>query len=159
MVPFIAATLILINAFYITLYVNKFPAIEKMKSNNLPWPWEEDWTKFKKLLPKIISTYLINDFVIFPIYMNVLFKFWDVRFDIESLPSFTEFWFYTWGCFVVEDFFFYWVHRIIHHPKLYWIHKKHHQFYNTFHMACVYTHWIEYIAGVAFPLLAGAMVF
>ncbi len=63
-----------------------------------------------------------------------------------------------WVGFVIEDFFFYWVHRLIHHPKLYWIHKKHHKFYNTFHLACVYTHPIEYILGNTFPLLAGALI-
>jgi len=158
-VPYITSVIVLINIFYITLYTNKFPYFEKLKANNLPWPWEEDWEKFKNHLPKVIATYIFNDFFLMPIYINIFFKFFEVRFDIESLPSFGEFWFYTWASFLVEDFFFYWVHRAIHHPKLYWIHKKHHEFYNTFHLACVYTHPIEYLAGVAFPLLSGTMIF
>jgi len=148
-----------VNIFYGFLYYNKFPAIEKNKSNGLPWPWEENSKKFWDHFPTVIWTYLSNLLIFFPLLVNIAMSFYDIRTDLESMPSFWETWIQTWLSFVIEDFLFYWVHRIIHHPKLYWIHKKHHKFYNTFHLACVYTHPIEFIAGVAFPLLAGSMIF
>lgn len=149
----------LINVFYITLYYNKFPMFEKMKANNLGWPWEEDAKKFKKLLPDLIKTYFINLLVIFPIYLSILIRIFPCRFDLESMPSFLEFVITIWASFLVEDYVFYWVHRTLHHPKLYWIHKKHHKMYNTIHLSCIYTHWIEYLCGNAIPLTAGLMLF
>lgn len=157
--PFVLGVIFLLNISYVFLYYNKIPYFEKLKSNNLPWPWEQDLKKFKKILPDMVFTYMKNQFILVPVYMSVALRLFTPRYDLDSLPSFFEFWFMTWMCFIIEDFFFYWIHRFIHHPKLYWIHKKHHKMFNTFHLACVYTHWIEFIAGVCFPLFAGMMVF
>ncbi len=85
-------TILFINVFFITLYYNKFPYFEKMKSNNLPWPWEQDMKKFKNDLFDILSTYAVNDFIIFPLIFNILFLFWDIRKGIDTLPTFTEYW-------------------------------------------------------------------
>lgn len=149
----------IVNAFYFILYFNKFPKFEKMKANNLGWPWEENPKKFKKLLPDLILTYALNALLFFPMFFSLIIRIFPCRFDLESLPSFFEFILTIWISFLIEDYIFYWVHRILHHPKLYWIHKKHHKMYNTISVSCIYTHWIEYLLGVAFPLLAGMMVF
>lgn len=99
-----------------------------------------------------------NMFVITPLYINIIFAFWKIDLSKEGVPSFVRFWITTWFCYIVEDFIFYWAHRLLHEPKFYWIHKKHHKNVNTFHLVCVYTHWIEYLLGVVFPLFAGAMI-
>jgi sterol desaturase/sphingolipid hydroxylase (fatty acid hydroxylase superfamily) len=159
---FKAVGLVLVAAlhiFYITLYYNKFPLFEKMKANSLAWPWEENPQEFKKMLPDLIKTYLLNLMVLAGICYSVIIRVFPVRFDIESAPSFFEFWIGIWASFLIEDYVFYWVHRFLHHPKLYWIHKKHHKMYNTIHASCIYTHWIEYIFGVVVPLFSGLMVF
>ncbi len=117
--------------------------------------------KSQKILERIsemIKTYLTNKFIMFPLCFMTIFQFFKPRLDLESQPSFTEFWLVIWVSFVIEDFFFYWIHSFIHHPKLYWIHKKHHSQYNTIHIHCVFTHWIEFVFGVALPLLSGLMV-
>ena len=157
--PLAGILLTIINLFYGILYFNEFEYFEKMKSNNLEWPWKENSKFFKKHLVDLIFTYLLNNGVIFPLCFIIFFTLFPCRTDLESLPSFTEFWLTIIVSFCFEDFVFYWVHRFIHHPKLYWIHKKHHRFYNTISLACVYTHWIEYICGNIIPLLTGMMVF
>ena len=158
MVPFSVFVISLINIFYIILYTKKFPEFEKLKSNNLPWPWEENWEKFKSDAPNIVWTYIRNNFMVFPIVFNLIFTFYNLDLNIDTMPSYPRFLFNVWFSFVIEDFFFYWVHRLLHHPKMYWIHKKHHKFYNTFHMACIYTHWIEFVLGNVLPILAGSMI-
>lgn len=156
--PFVLALVIIINIFYITVYYTDLPYFRKLKANNVPWPWEEDFEKFKKILPDMIMTYATNKFILTPVYINIIFPIWKPDISMEGIPSFFRFWLTTWACYIVEDFIFYWAHRLLHEPRFYWIHKKHHKNVNTFHLACVYTHWIEYLLGVIFPLFAGAMI-
>ncbi len=106
----------------------------------------------------MIKTYLRNDFVIFPICLCFVLTVFQVNYAVDEIPSFTKWWLMIWGSFLVEDFYHYWTHRIIHIPKLYWIHKKHHSQYNTIHISCVHSHWMEMVFGVAFSLLAGTMI-
>ena len=58
--PHTLMLLAFVNIFYGFLYYNKFPAIEKNKSNGLPWPWEENSKKFWDHFPTVIWTYLSN---------------------------------------------------------------------------------------------------
>ncbi len=159
LVPMGAITMIIVNIFYITLYYFQFDCFEKMKANNLDWPWILNPVKFKNELFDMLKTYFVNQFGFGTFFLYFSLKIFSIRFDFESLPSFSEFWITIWLSFLLEDFFFYWIHRLIHVPGLYWIHKKHHKIFNTIHISCVYTHWIEFVLGVAFPLLSGFMVF
>ncbi len=90
--PFGLIVLILVNAFYIKLYYFEFPYFEKMRSNNLPWPWKENSQKFWRELPAMIKAYLRNDFILFPIGLCLVLKVFKVRYDLDSIPNFTKFW-------------------------------------------------------------------
>ena len=156
--PFTLSLILIVNVCYIFIYYTNLPYFRKLKANNVPWPWEEDLERFKKILPEMIVTYMSNMFVLTPLYINIIFRIWKIDISMEGIPSFLRFFITTWMCYIVEDFIFYWAHRLIHLPRFYWVHKKHHKNVNTFHLACVYTHWIEYLLGVVFPLFAGAMI-
>ncbi len=78
-IPQALGLLILTNLFYLFLYYNKFPSIEKLKSNNLPWPWEEDSVRFWKEFPSYIWTYLSNQFILMPLFFALVFRFYVIR--------------------------------------------------------------------------------
>ncbi len=78
----------------------------------------------------------------------------------ESYPSLLEVFIGIVVMAFYDDFVFYWIHRLIHHPRIYSkIHKKHHEFYNVFHLVCIYAHPIEFIFGNILPAISGMLVF
>ncbi len=122
-IPLQILLLIVLNIFYYVLYVYKIPFFEKMKITNVPWPWEENSTKFfKKQLPDAIKTYLGN-LLLYMIILHVFKRFFYCRID-ESYPSLLETIIGVYVFALYEDFHFYWAHRFLHHPSLYSIIHK-----------------------------------
>ena len=157
--PVLLTSIISTNIFYITLYKLKIKKIENMKTNNLNWPWEKNLEKFKKKIPEVLKTYLLNAIILFPTYIYFALKYFPCRFDIKSLPNFFEFYMTFVFSFLIEDFISYWAHRTLHHPKLYYIHKKHHEFPDVIHISSIYTHWIDFMIGGAFAINASLLIF
>lgn len=150
--PSIAILLLIIHSFYFSLYYFKFPFFEKMKINNLKWPWEENKANFKKLLPGIILRYLINQVLITNIFLYFFHDSINTNFTPETLPNIFQFWLGVITCMLIEDFFFYWSHRFLHNPLFYnKIHKIHHRFYNVIHISYAYAHPLEYLFGNILP--------
>ena len=156
--PFSVLTLIIINLFYLSIYVLRPPSLEKYKINNLPWPWEEDPDKFKRLLKKSIITYIFNVFC-FGIYTLLFGYINHPELSKEKHPSIIVYAAQIYFCAIFEDFFFYWGHRILHHPNIYSkIHKQHHEFYNVINITSLYAHPIEFLLSNVVPLLACTLV-
>ena len=156
---YLLIALLIVNIIYITLYKLKLPYFEKMKSNNLPWPWEENKEKFRKDLKKIVFLYFFNITVVSNIFLMFFGRFIKCRYNNQYpsvLESFLGIIIFTF----FEDFGFYWGHRLFHIPFLYSrIHKVHHKIYNVFHLACIYTHPLEYFFGNLLPSIMGVCVF
>jgi sterol desaturase/sphingolipid hydroxylase (fatty acid hydroxylase superfamily) len=152
-------TTILINLFYYACYVLKNKEIEKYKVTNEPWPWDENPKKWKKDLKSLLITYFTNYFVFSSTMISFCIKISKPRYDLESSPSFLEFVFQIFFSVCTEDFFNYWSHRIFHLPIFYKrIHKKHHEYYNSIAMACIYAHPIEFIVANMFPALTSLLM-
>lgn len=66
--PFQLAMVFILNIIYFLIYYTDLPYFRKLKANNVPWPWEEDLEKFKKVLPDIGLTYMLNMFLLTPIF-------------------------------------------------------------------------------------------
>ncbi len=73
--PQLTILLVLLNILFIALYKLKIPFFEKMKSNTVPWPWELDYEKFRKILPNHIFVYLFNLMVLNPVCLLIYFTF------------------------------------------------------------------------------------
>jgi len=152
-------SLLVINLYYIVLYKFKFPFIEQFKSNTLPWPWEEDQTKWRSFLKDTVKTYLFNQFLVSPfIFILFLWAFPPLT-DTESIPSFSTFLKHGLLMMTLEDFSFYWAHRLFHQPTMYrMFHKKHHIHFNTIYMTSVYSHWLEFALGNVTCMLLGMVL-
>ena len=150
---------LLINIYYITFYVLQLSFIEKFKVNQVPWPWQEDKVKWRKMFKKTVFAFIINDFILFPIIFYIMTYFFKPIASHLLVPSF---WTCLWQMAImllIEDFIFYWIHRMLHLPIFYkLIHKKHHEHYNTFHLTNIYAHWIEFSFGNVLPMLLGMIL-
>ena len=156
---YLITILLFINIFYIILYKFKIPFFEKFKSNDSPWPWEENPKKFKKDIKKIIFLYLFNLVIISNFFIYFIGRFLKCRND-NNYPSLFETFICVHIFILFEDFGFYWNHRILHLPFLYSkIHKVHHSNYNVFHITSVYVHPLEHCIGNLMPSFIGALVF
>ena len=155
----ISTTVILINIFYTTLYKFKFPIFEKLKINNLKWPWEENKEKFRKNLPKIISLYFFNQAILSNIFFYLVSNHVTCSYEKSNLPNFTTFLFKILICTIIEDFFFYWTHRLLHTPLLYnKVHKLHHSIYNLIYLSYGYTHPLEFFLGNLLPVFLSVFI-
>jgi 4-alpha-methyl-delta7-sterol-4alpha-methyl oxidase len=148
-----------VNLFFLVCYIFAFKGIEKYKVNNLEWPWIENPKMWRKIWPDCVKTYLINQIVIFPPFFLLITWLFSTETSIERIPSAPLVFAQVIISTLLEDFIFYFMHRLLHHPKLYSkVHKKHHSFYNVFHMSAVYAHWLEFIIANLMPLFAGAIL-
>lgn len=86
LMPLNTIVLVLLNLFYITLHFFEIPYFEQFKINGLTWPWTENPTLFKRVLPEAIKTYIIN-FISFGIYSNIFALFVQPSLDHKSLPN------------------------------------------------------------------------
>ena len=151
---------ILTNIFFYVCYHINHPSIEQYKVTDVTWPWVDNPQRWKNHLPKLLFIYLTNYLIFGSIFISLTIRFAKPRYDLESFPSVLEFAFQILFSIFCEDFFFYWSHRLLHTPWLYKrIHKRHHEYYNTIAMACIYTHPIELIIGNIFPMLSALCIF
>ncbi len=158
-IPLLGVLNFFLFGFYFVLYYYKIPYFENMKINKLPWPWEENPVKFRRMLPGAIIRLVMNQFIIVPVLVYGIVDSFGMRLDIESIPPIHNFWLGIIGCISVEDFFFYWIHRALHHPLLYQkIHKIHHKFYNVINISFAYSHPLEYI-GTMMAIFASIYIF
>jgi sterol desaturase/sphingolipid hydroxylase (fatty acid hydroxylase superfamily) len=152
--------ILFINLFYFVLYYFKFDFVEKMKVNELPWPWEENKTVFLQKLPKILSLYFLNQVILGNLFYFFISFISNCQISKVSMPSFFSFWLQIMVCTLVEDFTFYWSHRTLHHPYFYnKIHKVHHSFYNVIHISYAYAHPLEFVFGNLVPMAMSLFVF
>lgn len=54
-----SVSVLLVNIFFIVLYIFDKQYFHKFKINNRPWPWQESEKKWKKMLYSIICIYVI----------------------------------------------------------------------------------------------------
>eukprot|EP00357_Protocruzia_adherens_P034525 CAMPEP_0115018730 /NCGR_PEP_ID=MMETSP0216-20121206/29010_1 /TAXON_ID=223996 /ORGANISM="Protocruzia adherens, Strain Boccale" /LENGTH=328 /DNA_ID=CAMNT_0002390041 /DNA_START=120 /DNA_END=1106 /DNA_ORIENTATION=+ len=147
---------------FVIIYKMELPFFERYKTNDNPWPWNEDYEKWRAMLRKTIPQLLINYFVFGPfIQVPLMLKIYSGdlsgmnRVDMDSWPSPWEIMWQTVFCMVVEDLMFYWAHRTLHKPRFYWIHKRHHEYNTTVTIAAEYAHPIEHFFGNTLPVVAG----
>lgn len=150
---------VLINIHYWTFYYFQWHWAEKYKSNNVPWPWQLDKQKWRKMRWNSFLTYVFNQLFIFPPIFYLLMHLFAPDNRTETFPDLFTFFLHLYIQIIIEDFCFYWFHRMLHLPFFYkWIHKKHHSHYNTFNLSGVYTHWIEFAFGNIISMLIGMIV-
>lgn len=152
-----------IFAAYTVVYWLGLPCIEQHKTNTVPWPWKLD-PNWKRLIPKMIFGYFLNQFVI-----NFIAAFLQEKLmgplsfhtEKEKIPCFSVFFSQVMFFTLLEDFITYFVHRMFHHPFLYKrFHKQHHEYFNTLVYSYEYINPIEYavsdiISNLGGPVLLG----
>ena len=79
------------SGFMIPLYLMKLPIVEKQKSTQNQWPWDDKSFNWNWLISKNLFLLVINLSITFPITMVILLMInnWEVRFmfDNENLPD------------------------------------------------------------------------
>jgi len=123
-----------------------------------PWPWEEDYAKWKVLLKKSVQYVLVNQMLMMPIlvYLDWLTGT-QFRFDLESFPTIGEIIPQMVFFLLVEDTMYYWAHRLMHWGKIYrFVHKLHHEYNITVAIGGAYVHPMEYLLGDLIPTSMGA---
>jgi sterol desaturase/sphingolipid hydroxylase (fatty acid hydroxylase superfamily) len=149
----------IINAIFLFLYISRIPFFEQFKVNSLEWPWVENPSKWKEIWPECVKTYIVNQMVLFPPFFLLVVYVFNTDITINTIPSAHRVLWQLFLCTATEDLLFYFSHRLLHQPFLYSrVHKKHHSFYNVFHMSAVYTHWFEFTIGNLIPLFSGAIL-
>ena len=135
-----------IDTIYTALYWLELPAVEKHKTNNVPWPWQID-PHWRRLASKTAALFIVNQIFVGWLGVQVKMLIFDnepIRTSLEDLPSFpvmvSQVVFFT----LCEDFFAFAAHVLLHHPLLYKrIHKVHHEYFNTIAYSVDYMHPIE----------------
>ncbi len=120
---------VILNMGMWAIYSSRIPFFERYKVTSTPWPWEENYEAWRKLLRKTLERVVLNVGVMAPLLIltEVLTLGVGVRMDMESFPSRGELAWQLIFCMVTEDFTFYWSHRSLHSKLLYpKIHKIHH---------------------------------
>lgn len=150
------------NAVYYIFYHFEFPFIERYKSNDLPWPWNEDRERWNSLWKKSVLLLLFNSNVI-PVFIYMFLSSQGLLEEhssaIEDLPDTVTLAASIFFFMLCEDFCFYWTHRTLHHKALYpYIHKMHHTHTTTVGIAAEYAHPIEFIFGNMLPTSIGPMI-
>jgi len=159
---------VLLNIFYLVLYVGQFPAVEKLKIGKAAWPWrspyEEIRSRFWALIPSSLVRVVINNLISFPI-VYLMWKYLfpaSMRANIMShdLPSFSSLMLQLIFCTIVEDVLFYSNHRFLHSvPFLYKnIHSIHHEYHVPISLAAEHAHVLEFLIGNLAPATAGAFI-
>jgi sterol desaturase/sphingolipid hydroxylase (fatty acid hydroxylase superfamily) len=159
---------ILLNVFYLLLYVGQFPVVEKLKIGKAAWPWrspyEEIRSRFWALIPSSLLRVITNNLISFPIVWlmwRYLFPA-SMRANIMSqeVPSFLKLMLQLAFCTVIEDILFYSNHRFLHSvPFLYKnIHSIHHEYHVPISLAAEHAHVLEFLIGNLAPATAGAFI-
>lgn len=144
------------NLIYYVFYHFEFPFIERYKSNDLQWPWNEDPAGWKILMRKSIAVLLFNANVL-PVGVYMLLDHFNLleahSMAFEDLPTPLTLALTIFFFMLVEDFIFYWTHRLFHWRVIYpYIHKMHHEHKTTVGIAAEYAHPLEFILGNMLPL-------
>lgn len=82
-----ATAFVLLFAFYIPVYYYAFPAIEKYKSNSIPWPWKENPKTWPHLRNKLIFYYLRNILFLAPLLGRCVHSVTRMSYSLETFPS------------------------------------------------------------------------
>lgn len=147
------------NLVYWLFYHFQFPFIERYKSNDLPWPWEEDPRGWPALARKSIAILLFNANVL-PVTVYLVLDHFNLlekhSMATEDLPDTLTLALTITFFMLVEDFTFYWTHRLLHWRVIYpYIHKMHHTHSTTVGIAAEYAHPVEFILGNMMPTSLG----
>lgn len=142
--------LIVINLCFWMIYRANHPFFERFKSNEDPWPWQEDPNEWKIFLRKTLIMVAFNSLVTLPVFVLFFFHLdnynLNYRFDLESIPNTSTLIAQLLLFAVMEDFGFHLIHRLLHTKYLYpYIHKMHHQYKVTVSISSEYSHPVEYI--------------
>jgi len=156
--PFHLAIFWGLNLIMYFIYAAKHPFFEQYRVHDTPWPWEEDYAKWKVTLKKSVCTVFLTQVLVLPIlvYLDWLSgtKF---RFDLESFPTIGELIPQMIFFLFVEDTMYYWMHRLLHWGKMYrFVHKIHHEYHITVSIAGAYVHPMEYLLADLIPTSMGA---
>lgn len=150
---------IFLNLFYFYCYWSEKNYIEQYKVTNVPWPWKEDPKKWKKDLKSLLTTYLTNYILLGSPVISITIRMCKPNYSLDEMPSPFTFIMHIVFAVICEDFFNYWFHRTVHLPIFYKrIHKKHHEYYNTLSLVCIYAHPIEFVFGNVFPALSSIWI-
>ena len=105
------------HSVYYIFYHFEFPFIERYKCNDIPWPWNEDKERWRRLLRKSILVVLFNSNVIPMILYMVLSHFKLLKQHAHTLDEIPDTKTLVASiCFfmVCEDFAFFMSHRLLH---------------------------------------------
>jgi len=143
------------------VYKLNHPIFEQYKTSSEPWPWEENYTEWRKLLSETFKQLFINQFIVVPLlllpYLINNNSIGSVEYD--ELPNLLTTVLHLCFFMIVEDFLFYWSHRILHHKSIYSkIHKRHHMYKKVVGIASEFCHPIEMILANTIPTSAGLLI-
>ena len=154
---------LVIFAVYTVVYWLGHPSIEQYKTNPVPWPWKTD-PKWKRIIPKMIYSYFMSQFVtnfiigyIQDMFMGPL----SFQTELNKIPAFSTFFAQVLFFTLLEDLFTYFVHRMFHLPFLFKrYHKQHHEFFNPMVYSYEYINPFEYAtsdlaSNIGGPVLLG----
>jgi len=150
------------NAIYYVFYHYEFEFIERYKSNENPWPWNENPEKWRSLCYKSIAVLIFNSNVM-PVFIYMALSHFGLLEEhtraIEDLPDPVTLAGSIFFFMLCEDFTFYWCHRTLHWKVIYpYIHKMHHSHITTVGIAAEYAHPIEFVFGNMLPTSVGPLI-
>ena len=151
------------SGFMIPLYLMKLPIIEKQKSTQNQWPWDDKSFNWNWLISKNLFLLVINLSITFPITMVILLMInnWEVRFmfDNENLPDWQKIMATIVFSVLCEDGYFYFSHKFMHWAPVYpYVHKVHHDHINSVNLASEHLHPIEFIFAGILPAGIASLV-
>jgi sterol desaturase/sphingolipid hydroxylase (fatty acid hydroxylase superfamily) len=158
-VPFVTLLLVILNAFFWTLYFFEMPFFDRFRVNPEPWLWKQNPAKWRKLLRDTVFVYAPQELLLAPIITRVYFFIFKVDLDISRTVGFGEIIWQFCFCIFWEDFFLYFGHRLLHTPFFYKrIHKIHHRFNITINIAVFFMHPVELLLSAILPHYTGHMI-
>ena len=143
-----------LNGFY--LLADKYNLLPQYKVPRTP-----QQVASSALVTEAIQASLFDQFVFYPLLCYLVYPSFATNRAIVSddLESFWSVYKFIFAYNIFNEIFFYLNHRMFHSNALYWLHKRHHEFDGTIGFAAEFSHPIDKICTVIFPVVGGSYFF